>query len=197
MLVVDDEHILLLIPTGSRDPSGHRFLLILRMNTGGGTLTEALENVGLCMFNYLTPLKGIEEKESRSYSAEGHDINSLVFHWLDELLFQFSTDFFVPRTLKITLLRRGNEEENGDHLLAAAANGASQDEWKEHTNRKKPASQDLEFATAAWRIEAKGTGEVFDRTRHASGTEIKAITYSAMQVNEIKDDAEVFVIVDI
>ena len=40
-------------------------------------------------------------------------------------------------------------------------------------------------------------GERFDRQRHASGTEIKAITYSAMQINESAGDAEVFVIVDI
>lgn len=26
---------------------------------GGETLREAIENVGLCMFNYMTPLKGI------------------------------------------------------------------------------------------------------------------------------------------
>lgn len=40
---------------------------------------------------------------------------------------------------------------------------------------------------------------MFDRAKHASGTEIKAITYSAMQVNEatVLGDAEVFVIVDI
>jgi len=42
-------------------------------------------------------------------------------------------------------------------------------------------------------------GEVFDRTRHASGTEIKAITYSAMQITEKTEEggAEIFVIVDI
>ncbi len=40
-------------------------------------------------------------------------------------------------------------------------------------------------------------GEVFDRQRHVSGTEVKAITYSAMDVREQGDDVEVFVIVDI
>ncbi len=46
---------------------------------------------------------------------------------------------------------------------------------------------------------ASRRGEKFDRQRHASGTEIKAITYSAMQVTERTEegDAEVFVIVDI
>ena len=40
-------------------------------------------------------------------------------------------------------------------------------------------------------------GAIFDRERHACGTEIKAITYSAMQILEGEGDAEVFVIVDI
>ena len=40
-------------------------------------------------------------------------------------------------------------------------------------------------------------GERFDRQRHAIGTEIKAITYSAMQIREETDDAEVNVIIDI
>ena len=40
-------------------------------------------------------------------------------------------------------------------------------------------------------------GERFERGKHASGTEVKAITYSAMQIIEQPGDAEVFVIVDI
>ena len=40
-------------------------------------------------------------------------------------------------------------------------------------------------------------GDVFDRNTHASGTEIKAITYSAMQIYEESNKADVYVIVDI
>lgn len=40
-------------------------------------------------------------------------------------------------------------------------------------------------------------GETFDRSRHEVGTEVKAITYSAMSIRETEGDAEVFVIVDI
>ena len=120
------------------------------------------------MFNYMTPLSGLlsSEEDSEgaegpkvvkaSYAAEAHDLPSLLYHWLDELLFGFSVDFFVPKMLKITRFDR--------------------DEWK---------------------IEAEAEGAVFDRQRHVSGTEIKAITYSAMQINEKEGDAEVFVIVDI
>ena len=37
----------------------------------------------------------------------------------------------------------------------------------------------------SFRIEARGFGEVFDVSRHPQGTEIKAITYSAMQVHGV------------
>jgi SHS2 domain-containing protein len=40
-------------------------------------------------------------------------------------------------------------------------------------------------------------GETFALATHEQGTEVKAITYSAMQVTEKPNDAEIFVIVDI
>jgi SHS2 domain-containing protein len=67
--------------------------------------------VGLCMFNYMTPLKGIKIDPglgSRVYEASGHDLPSLLFHFLDELLFGFSTDFYVAREIKVTVFDREN-----------------------------------------------------------------------------------------
>jgi SHS2 domain-containing protein len=40
-------------------------------------------------------------------------------------------------------------------------------------------------------------GDIFDPEKHSSGTEIKAITYSAMQVHEAADRTDLYVIVDI
>lgn len=56
----------------------------------------------------------------------------------------------------------------------------------------------VEFDRENFKIKAVGYGEEFDSTRHGGqGTEIKAITYSAMQIYENPGKAEVFVIVDI
>ncbi len=46
-------------------------------------------------------------------------------------------------------------------------------------------------------ISSLGIGETFDLSKHTQGTEVKAITYSAMQVIEGDGYAEIFVIVDI
>lgn len=46
-------------------------------------------------------------------------------------------------------------------------------------------------------IKAEGRGELFDKSQHPSGTEIKAITYSNMQMHETDARADVYIIVDI
>nr|XP_009859270.1 protein archease-like [Ciona intestinalis] len=54
------------------------------------------------------------------------------------------------------------------------------------------------FDRENWRMEALGYGEDFNQERHGGkGTEVKAITYSAMQVIESEAKSEIFVIVDI
>jgi SHS2 domain-containing protein len=42
----------------------------------------------------------------RTYTASGHDMHSLLFNFLDELLFVFSTELFVPLELRITDFNR-------------------------------------------------------------------------------------------
>ncbi|KAL3998032.1 Protein archease [Acanthocheilonema viteae] len=46
-------------------------------------------------------------------------------------------------------------------------------------------------------VQVRCWGESFDLNRHPQGTEIKAITYSNMQVNESSNRTDIYVIVDI
>ena len=58
--------------------------------------------------------------------------------------------------------------------------------------------QILEFDKENWTIHARGFGEDFDQVRHGGqGTEVKAITYSAMQIQETDEKTDIFVIIDI
>uniref|UniRef100_A0A2C9M582 Archease domain-containing protein n=1 Tax=Biomphalaria glabrata TaxID=6526 RepID=A0A2C9M582_BIOGL len=48
-----------------------------------------------------------------------------------------------------------------------------------------------------FKIKARGFGEPFDIAKHPQGTEVKAITYSNMQVHSDSPTHDVFVIIDI
>ena len=101
-----------------------------------------------------------------AFEAEAHDMQSLLFAFLDELLFRFHTSMTVCREVQVARIDRN-----------------------------------------AWRVCGVARGETFVDGVHEQGTEIKAITYSAMQIVErgeqredegkAKPAAEVFVIVDI
>jgi len=54
-----------------------------------------------------------------------------------------------------------------------------------------------EFDAENFRLKASGYGEPFDISKHPQGTEVKAITYSNMQIHEDKDLHDIFVIIDI
>ncbi|GAB6030222.1 Protein archease [Chamberlinius hualienensis] len=54
-----------------------------------------------------------------------------------------------------------------------------------------------EFDRENFKIKASGFGETFTLGKHPQGTEVKAITYSNMQVHDNDGKAEIFVIIDI
>lgn len=78
----------------------------VQLHGWGSDLKQAFEQVALCMFNYMTPLEGIEAKTMREYVMKGHDMESMMYHWLDELLFGFSTELFVPKRIEINKFDR-------------------------------------------------------------------------------------------
>ncbi|KAF5281902.1 hypothetical protein FQR65_LT14486 [Abscondita terminalis] len=133
----------------------------VQLHAWGDTLKEAFEQCGLAMFGYMTTLSTVEINDVSEIEANGHDLESLLFHFLDELLFLFSCEpFLICTKLVITEFKI-----DGDDLM----------------------------------IRCKCYGEEFTLGKHPQGTEVKAITYSAMQiVNEPERNRfEVFVIIDI
>ncbi|EDV23546.1 uncharacterized protein TRIADDRAFT_27346, partial [Trichoplax adhaerens] len=111
----------------------------------------------LGMLAYITDLRCVEPIKTQQIEAEGHDLESLLYHFLDEFLFLFSAEpFFIAKNVKI-----------------------------------------LKFDKENFRITAEGVGEIFDLSRHPQGTEVKAITYSNMQIFDSINKHECYVIVDI
>ncbi|KAK3611917.1 hypothetical protein CHS0354_013984 [Potamilus streckersoni] len=130
----------------------------VQLHSWGDNLTEAFEQVAMAMFGYMTTdYDSVEMTDEMEVEAEGEDMMSLLFHFLDEWLFVFSADpFFIPRKVEIT-----------------------------------------EFDNVNFKIKSKGYGETFDIQKHPQGTEVKAITYSNMQIYDNDEMHEVFVIIDI
>mgnify|MGYP002803392851 FL=1 len=129
----------------------------LTLFLGGNDLKEAFEQVGLAMYGYMTELHTVDAEKTETITAQGHDIISLLFHFLDELLFLFCAEpFFIGKVIEIT-----------------------------------------EFDKENFQINAIVHGETFDLEKHPQGTEVKAITYSNMQVFDDEEKHEVYVIIDI
>lgn len=119
-------------------------------------MEEAFEQCAMAMFGYMTDTETVEPLDTVEVEAEGHDMLSLLFHFLDEWLYKFSAnEFFIPREVKVLYIDR------------------------------------MQF-----KIRSIGWGEEFSLPKHPQGTEVKAITYSAMQICE-EEKPEVFVIIDI
>ena len=67
------------------------------------TLGEAFAQIAYAMFNIITPLEGIAEKEEFSLEATGTDLESLLFNIMDEFLFINDVEFLVPKKIALTV----------------------------------------------------------------------------------------------
>ncbi|KYM93615.1 Protein archease-like protein, partial [Cyphomyrmex costatus] len=131
----------------------------VQLHSWGDTMDEAFEQCAMAMFGYMTELERVQITQVHHIEAEGHDMESLLYHFLDELLFMFSAEpYIVAKKVKIT-----------------------------------------EFDRGGFKIKATAYGEEFTIGKHTQGAEVKAITYSAMQINDRPqvERPEIFVIVDI
>ena len=145
----------------------------VQLHAWGPSLKEAFEQCCKAMFGYMTDLDTVRESGTQVLETTGHDLESALYNFLDEWLFNFCAEpFFVPFKIEINEFKRAGEPEGG--------NGEGGGGGEEAIN-----------------IKSVGIGETFSLDRHPQGTEVKAITYSAMQINEEDGFAEVFVIIDI
>ena len=78
-------------------------------------------------------------------SIKSEDDKSLLFDWIDQLIFLFDTEFFVSNKISIQEFSKSN-----DQLL----------------------------------LKATLEGEEFDINKHSQKSEVKAMTYSFMEVGE-------------
>ena len=61
----------------------------------GTTLEELFANAAIACYGFMTDIEEIEETEERAMEIESEDLYSLMFDWLDELLFLFESESLV------------------------------------------------------------------------------------------------------
>lgn len=61
------------------------------------------------MYGYMTELETVEETTTEDIEVEGHDMESLLFQFLDECLFVFSAEpFLISKKVQITNFDKEN-----------------------------------------------------------------------------------------
>jgi len=58
----------------------------------GDNIVELLENAGLALFDSMTNIELIKPVETRYVSAEGYDLENLLYKWLEELLILYYSE---------------------------------------------------------------------------------------------------------
>ncbi|KAM3572455.1 hypothetical protein VYU27_005535 [Nannochloropsis oceanica] len=155
----------------------------VQLHAWGKNLKEAFEHIVPCMLNYMTDLSKVEvdPRLTQTFEVEGHDLSSLLFAWLDEVLFRFSSEAFVCKSVTILTFERPAAVMIGSAKdtpvgIAKVEGGERQGKYK---------------------IKVRAEGETFSLAKHPQGTEVKAITYSAMQIHEMEHRTDLYVIIDI
>ncbi|XP_075852328.1 protein archease isoform X1 [Microcebus murinus] len=81
----------------------------VQLHAWGDTLEEAFEQCAMAMFGYMTDTGTVEPLQTVEVETQGDDLQSLLFHFLDEWLYKFSADeFFIPREVKVLNIDQRN-----------------------------------------------------------------------------------------
>ena len=95
----------------------------------GNNLNEAFENAGLAMFNIISNTDGISQDKSISFDITSEDEVSLLYDYLEELLFHHEVDFMLFSGFDVNIEKSGEE-----YFLSATIRGEAID-WDKHERK--------------------------------------------------------------
>jgi SHS2 domain-containing protein len=130
------------------------------MEIFGRDLPELFQNACFAMFDSILDLSAVNPVVSRRIELRSATREELFLDWLRELLFRFSTDYFVVKD--VTSMTLGT---SGDTIPNRGDSGH----------------------VPTWSLVAEVRGEKFDPQRHQVKIEIKTPTYHLFSI--AKDDA--------
>ena len=95
----------------------------------GKNLNEAFENAGLAIFNIISDTSNINSDIAKSFEITSDDEVSLLYDYLEELLFYHEVDFMLFSEFDVCI-----EEKNGQYHLDAIIKGEPID-WSKHERK--------------------------------------------------------------
>ena len=100
----------------------------------GKSIEEAYENAGLAMFNVITYISKVKKEESREFEIVSEDLVSLLYDYLEELLFLQDTEFLFFSDFKVNIEKIVDDESSNleNYKLTCFACGEEID-WNIHT----------------------------------------------------------------
>ena len=85
----------------------------------GKSMEEAFSNAALAMFSILTDTKQIKKNIKKGIEARGHDLKSLLYNFLEELLFLIDTENFLLNHIEELTIHK----KEGKYFLEAIVVG--------------------------------------------------------------------------
>ena len=99
----------------------------------GDTLDKAYENAGKAMFNVVTDIDNVKNKESREFEIVSEDLVSLLYDYLDELLFLQDTEFLFFSQFDVKI-EKIDDDSFDNYKLNCKAYG-EEINWDIHAHR--------------------------------------------------------------
>jgi len=76
----------------------------------GKNLEEAFSNSAIAMFNIIIKTEKIEKNITKKIEINAENKETLLYKWLEELLFLLDTEFFVLNTVKSLKIKKEGKE---------------------------------------------------------------------------------------
>ena len=102
----------------------------------GKSLEEAYENAGLAMFNVITDISKVKKDEVEEFEIVSEDLVSLLYDYLEELLFLQDTELLFFSDFKVNIEKISDKRSSNleNYKLTCCAYG-EEINWDVHTHK--------------------------------------------------------------
>ena len=179
----------------SVEKKGYRYLdhmTDLIVEAHGKTLTETFLNAAIGTLNAMFDVEKVESKTSTKIVAQGHDLKSLLYDWIEKILLAIYIDKIIINHFEYLELLMVIKGDNGNTIKSQIVSTFKNN----HKNQYKPEmnlileEQKIELGRrgfVTYEIECVGLGESPDISKHNYKLEIKSVTYHEMEIDYDKN----------